>query len=186
MPYSAGGKASGSPVFSDSSTRKTSGRMTRKLTVSTTPIVMIACQLRRGLSGEVVMFLSPDRGRGEERGLRTSPDSPSPHLSPYRGRGDRKRRRSARLAPRADDAVPFLGVARAVLLEGVPVGGNKQLHFGKRHRARRRRHVLARRMQRQRVGERLLADWREEPVHEELRGIGVRTIGYDAVGLRHC
>src|SRR5271169_4488278 len=54
MPYSAGGKAIGSPVLSDSSTRNTSGRMTRKPTTSTTTIVTMtcqfgACQLCRGL-----------------------------------------------------------------------------------------------------------------------------------------
>src|SRR5882672_8521670 len=98
MPYSAGGNASGSPMFSDSSTRNTSGRMTRKLTPSTTAIVMIACQLYRGFS--ISLESSVKAGS----------------------------------APCADDAVPFLGEARPVLLEGVQVGRDQQLHFRKRHR----------------------------------------------------
>ena len=35
----------------------------------------------------LLMLLSPARGRGGERGLRTSPATPSPSLSPERGRG---------------------------------------------------------------------------------------------------
>src|ERR1700682_1846021 len=38
-------------------------------------------------------------------------------------------------APRTDDAVPFLGELRTVLLEGVPVGRNEQLHVLERHAA---------------------------------------------------
>src|SRR5215470_11155536 len=116
MPYSTGGKASGSPVFSDSSTRNTSGRMTRKLTASTRAIVTIACQLRRGFG--------------------ISPDSSVKTVS----------------TTGADDAVPFLGEARPVLLESVPVGRDQQLHLAERDRARRWWYVLARRMQRQRIG----------------------------------
>jgi hypothetical protein len=33
------------------------------------------------------MLLSPDRGRGGERGFQAMCVSPSPGLSPYRGRG---------------------------------------------------------------------------------------------------
>src|SRR6266545_7543525 len=86
-------------------------------------------------------------------------------------------------APHADDAVPLLGELRPVLLEGVPVGGNEELHVLERHAAGRRRHVVARRVQQQRVGERLLADRREEPVHEQLGGVGMRTFRDDAVGF---
>src|SRR6266851_209164 len=104
--------------------------MTRKLTISTTTIVMIACQLRRGLSA-------------------------SPESSFKTGS-----------APCADDAVPFLGEGRPVFLELVPVGRDEKLHVLERHTAGRRRHVGPRRMQQQGVGKRLLADRREEPVHE--------------------
>src|SRR5260370_37075268 len=60
-------------------------------------------------------------------------------------------------APRADDAVPLLGERRAILLGGVPVGRDEQLHVLERHAAGRRRHVGARRVQQQGLGERLLA-----------------------------
>src|SRR5215470_7291971 len=149
MPYWTGGNASGSPVLSDSSTRNTSGRMTRKATTSRTAIVAIACPLCLG--------------------RRTSPVI------------DVK----AGSAPRTDDAVPLLGELRTVLLEGVPVGRNEELHVLERHAAGRRRHVVARRMQQQRVAERLLADRGEEPVHEQLGGVGMRAVLDDAVGLRH-
>src|SRR5690348_5635643 len=69
-----------------------------------------------------------------------------------------------RSAPGADDAVPFFGELGPVLLEGVPVGWRQQLHVLERHAVGRRRHVGTRRMQQQRVAERLLADRREEPV----------------------
>src|SRR5206468_1259583 len=149
MPYSAGGKASGSPVLSDSSTRNTNGRMTRKLTTSTTMIVMIACQLRRGFG------VSP----------KSSVKSGS--------------------AAGSDDAVPFLGEGRPIFLELAQVGGHEKLHVLERHTARRRRHVGPRRMQQQRVAERLLAEGRKEPVHEQFRGIGMRAVSYNAVDLRH-
>ena len=35
------------------------------------------------------------------------------------------------------------------------------------------------------LGQRLLADRREEPVHEQLGGVGMRRLVDDAVGLRH-
>src|SRR5882757_4094695 len=137
MPYDSGGKAIGSPVLSDSSTRNTSGRMTRKPTTSRTTTVMIACQLRRA--------------------LRPSADSDVKTGS----------------TPRADDAIPLLGEVRTILLEGVPVGREEQLHVLERHAAARRRHVLARRVQQQRIGERLLANRRQEPVHEQFRRVGM-------------
>src|SRR5882757_4076820 len=124
-------------MFSDSSTRNTSGRMTRKPTASRMTTVMIACQLRRG--------------------FRISPETNAKTGS----------------APCADDAIPLLGELRPVLLEGVPVGRNEQLHVLERHAAGRRRHVGARRVQQQRLGERLLADRREEPVHEQFGGVGM-------------
>src|SRR5471032_1834924 len=149
MPYSCGGKAIGSPVFSDSSTRNTIGRTTRKATTSITTTEMIVCQFSFGLSASSDNKLKPGS------------------------------------APGADDAVPFLGEARAVLLEGIPVGGYQQLHLREWNRTRRRRHVLTRRMKRQCLGERLLPDRREEPVHEQLSGVGMRTVGHDAVGFGH-
>src|SRR5476651_1047862 len=113
MPYSCGGKAIGSPVFSDSSTSKTTTEM-------------IVCQFSFGFSASSDNKLKPGS------------------------------------APGADDAVPFLGEAGAILLKGIPVGRDEKLHLLERDRARRRRHVLTRRVQRQRLGQRLLADRREE------------------------
>src|SRR6476660_118944 len=78
--------------------------------------------------------------------------------------------------PRADDAVPFLGEVRTVLLEGVPVGREQELHVLQRNAAARRRHVRARRMQQQGVSEGLLAHGGEEPVHEQLGGVGMRAV----------
>src|SRR5437762_6910367 len=127
MPYACGGNAIGSPVLSDSSTRNTSGRMTRKPTTSRTTTVMIACQLRRALRSSAVSDVKADS------------------------------------TPCADDAVPLLGEVRTILLEGVPVGREEQLHVLERHAAdARRRHVVARRVQQQRLGERLLANRRQE------------------------
>src|ERR1700716_2635744 len=99
MPYASGGNDIGSPMFSDSSTRNTSGRMTRKPTASRTTSVTIACQLRRGRRA-----------------------SPGTNVK-------------AGSAPCANDAVPFLGELRPVLLEGVPVGRDEQLHVLERHAA---------------------------------------------------
>src|SRR6187402_3177583 len=48
MPNSTGGNAMGSPTFSDSSTRKTSGSRTRKPTIARTASVVRACPLMRG------------------------------------------------------------------------------------------------------------------------------------------
>src|SRR6185436_15374671 len=48
MPNSTGGNAIGSPTFSDSSTRKTSGSRTRKPTTARTASVVRACPLMRG------------------------------------------------------------------------------------------------------------------------------------------
>src|SRR5829696_3320287 len=118
----------GSPVLSDSSTRNTRGRMTRKPTTSRTITVMIACQLRRFLMSSAVSDVKTGS------------------------------------TPRADDAVPFLGEVRTILLEGVPVGREQELHVLERHAAARRRDVGARRVQQQRVGKRLLADRGQEPV----------------------
>src|SRR5262245_45364913 len=114
MPYDCGGKVIGSPMFSDSATRNTIGRMTRKPTASRTATVTIACQSRRGRRVSAV-------------------------------------RVKARSAPRADDAVPLLGELGPVLLEGVPIGREQELHVLERHAAGRRRHVVARRVQQQRV-----------------------------------
>src|SRR5882757_1994766 len=148
MPYCSGGNAIGSPVFSDSWTRNTTGSSTRKLTITRIASVTSACQLKRG---------------------RRTPEVTTDKTS----------------TPRADDTVPLLGEGRAVLLEGVPVGRYQQFHVLERHAARRCRHVRPRRMQQQRVGERLLADRREEPVHEQLGGVGMGAVGHDAVGLRY-
>src|SRR5215211_1861370 len=93
----------GSPVLSDSSTRNTRGRMTRKPTTSRTITVMIACQLRRFLRSSAVSDVKTGS------------------------------------TPRADDAVPFLGEVRTILLEGVPVGREQELHVLERHAAARRR-----------------------------------------------
>src|SRR5471032_2470666 len=147
MPYCCGGKAMGSPVFSDSSTRNTIGRTTRKATTSITTTEMIVCQFSFGFS--------------------TSSDN---KLKPGS-------------APGADDAVPFLGKARTILLEGVPIRRHQQLHLRQRNRAWRRQHVVTRRMQRQRIGKRFLSDRREEPVHEQLRGVRMGAVGHDAVGF---
>src|SRR5476649_2036590 len=149
MPNSCGGKAIGSPVFNDSSTRNTIGRTTRKATTSITTTEMIVCQFSFGFSASSDNKLKPGS------------------------------------APGADDAVPFLGEARTILLEGIPVRRYQQLHLRQRNSTRRRRHVLTRRMKRQRIGERLLPDRREEPVHEQLGGIGMRAVGHDAIGLGH-
>src|SRR5690348_12692417 len=152
MPYSSGGKASASPVLSDSSTRKTSGSRTRKLTATSTAPVTTGCQLRRGPSVGV-------------DGLAAEIDVKAGSVT------------------HADDAVPLPRKRRPILLESGPVGRGQQLHLRERKPTRRRWHVLARRVQQQRVGQCLLADRREEPVHEQLGGVRMRSVSHDAVGF---
>src|SRR4029453_10006113 len=75
-PYDSGGKAIGSPVLSDSSTRKTSGRMTRKPKTTRTITLMIACQLRRALRSSAVSDV--------KTGSTTSADDTVPFLGEVR------------------------------------------------------------------------------------------------------
>src|SRR5512132_60184 len=155
MPKSTGGNAIGSPTFSDSSTRKTSGSRTRKPTITRTASVVRACPLMR----------RRHQPSSRPEGRRPEVEGPIFNNQPQVAEKRSLRCASLRSAsvgttgkastPGAVDAVPFLGEGRAVLLELVPVGGRQELHLLERHGvgAARRRHVLARRMEQQRLGQ---------------------------------